>query len=72
MTSEEKKDVRDQLISMLAAIWESRGVKILDKKYLERKYDKLIGNSNKNYLFQPTKKTRWGWVVTKNLHISSL
>ena len=42
MSAGDKSKIEDQILSSVVAIWESRGLPVLDKYGLKRKYERLI------------------------------
>ena len=47
VTSEEKNQIKQNLISSVVSIWKSKNLNILDKRALERKFDRLITDADK-------------------------
>ena len=47
MTTDGKAEIRDTILSILTAIWQSKGFVVVNKKSLKVKYEKLIAEADK-------------------------
>ena len=50
MTSAEKNHIRDSLISSVVSLWKSKDLNVLDKRTLERKFERLIIDNLRNLI----------------------
>jgi len=67
--------VRDEILSSLVSIWKLKGLKVLDKRVLETRYDRLINAAD--YLGQDPRIKRGDqvslvWIETKKKEYDTL